>query len=307
MRERGVYITIAYQLFADSLFCRGNTGTSAVNSPSMASSPVVGTFAAAKDRQGRSPAPAMLQRIPSSRARQNSTQSVVQLSRNRSSSTNHRGANGNGLHGSNVDVEKVSGLTRKSLADVKSSMKEVVNAKGEHLVEEIAGGDGANDMKGALVVGSKTNDRGPKREEADNGNSRTRAERPPSISVSTRGGGNSRQPSKNATPLTATFPEPQRPRLPRNADQPQKRSHKKGAGAAAQLAAAKAHHDDGSSIHGDEEEDEKKNEPRYCYCQEVSYGEMVGCDNDDCPREWFHLGCVGLTKPPPRSGEYFHC
>lgn len=23
------------------------------------------------------------------------------------------------------------------------------------------------------------------------------------------------------------------------------------------------------------------NEPRYCYCNEVSYGEMVGCDNDN--------------------------
>lgn len=23
------------------------------------------------------------------------------------------------------------------------------------------------------------------------------------------------------------------------------------------------------------------NEPLYCYCQQVSYGEMVACDNDD--------------------------
>eukprot|EP00179_Madagascaria_erythrocladioides_P010943 CAMPEP_0198364418 /NCGR_PEP_ID=MMETSP1450-20131203/153369_1 /TAXON_ID=753684 ORGANISM="Madagascaria erythrocladiodes, Strain CCMP3234" /NCGR_SAMPLE_ID=MMETSP1450 /ASSEMBLY_ACC=CAM_ASM_001115 /LENGTH=216 /DNA_ID=CAMNT_0044071845 /DNA_START=75 /DNA_END=722 /DNA_ORIENTATION=+ len=36
-------------------------------------------------------------------------------------------------------------------------------------------------------------------------------------------------------------------------------------------------------------------EPRYCYCQQVSYGEMVGCDNDDCKYEWFHFQCVGLT------------
>ena len=28
------------------------------------------------------------------------------------------------------------------------------------------------------------------------------------------------------------------------------------------------------------------NEPRYCICNEVSYGEMVGCDNDDVsPRQ----------------------
>ncbi|KAG5267762.1 hypothetical protein AALO_G00225410 [Alosa alosa] len=40
------------------------------------------------------------------------------------------------------------------------------------------------------------------------------------------------------------------------------------------------------------------NEPRYCICNQVSYGEMVGCDNPDCPIEWFHYGCVGLTEAP---------
>ena len=39
-------------------------------------------------------------------------------------------------------------------------------------------------------------------------------------------------------------------------------------------------------------------EPRYCYCDRFSYGDIVACDNDDCPREWFHIGCVGLDQPP---------
>ena len=40
------------------------------------------------------------------------------------------------------------------------------------------------------------------------------------------------------------------------------------------------------------------NEPTYCLCQQVSYGEMIGCDNQDCPIEWFHFPCMGLqTKP----------
>ncbi|RXK42421.1 hypothetical protein M231_00411 [Tremella mesenterica] len=39
-------------------------------------------------------------------------------------------------------------------------------------------------------------------------------------------------------------------------------------------------------------------EPRYCYCNQVSHGQMIGCDNDDCPLEWFHLGCTGLKTPP---------
>ncbi|XP_074480177.1 inhibitor of growth protein 2 [Sebastes fasciatus] len=40
------------------------------------------------------------------------------------------------------------------------------------------------------------------------------------------------------------------------------------------------------------------NEPTYCLCDQVSYGEMIGCDNDQCPIEWFHFSCVGLTYKP---------
>jgi len=40
------------------------------------------------------------------------------------------------------------------------------------------------------------------------------------------------------------------------------------------------------------------NEPTYCLCQQVSYGEMIGCDNQECPIEWFHFGCMGLTTKP---------
>ncbi|KAI7907640.1 uncharacterized protein BX663DRAFT_491540 [Cokeromyces recurvatus] len=40
------------------------------------------------------------------------------------------------------------------------------------------------------------------------------------------------------------------------------------------------------------------NEPLYCYCQQVSYGEMVACDNTDCEIEWFHLACVDLKTVP---------
>ncbi|KAK2167852.1 hypothetical protein LSH36_23g07028 [Paralvinella palmiformis] len=40
------------------------------------------------------------------------------------------------------------------------------------------------------------------------------------------------------------------------------------------------------------------NEPTYCLCHQVSYGEMIGCDNPDCPIEWFHFACVGLSTKP---------
>ncbi|GIY89873.1 inhibitor of growth protein 3 [Caerostris extrusa] len=45
------------------------------------------------------------------------------------------------------------------------------------------------------------------------------------------------------------------------------------------------------------------NEPRYCICNQVSYGDMVACDHKDCPFEWFHYQCVGITQPP--KGKWF--
>lgn len=41
------------------------------------------------------------------------------------------------------------------------------------------------------------------------------------------------------------------------------------------------------------------NEPKYCYCKQVSYGDMVACDNEDCPIQWFHFKCVSITEAPP--------
>ncbi|XP_043927496.1 inhibitor of growth protein 2-like [Protopterus annectens] len=40
------------------------------------------------------------------------------------------------------------------------------------------------------------------------------------------------------------------------------------------------------------------NEPIYCLCNQVSYGEMIGCDSEQCPIELFHFSCVALTYKP---------
>uniref|UniRef100_A0A182Q1X6 Inhibitor of growth protein n=1 Tax=Anopheles farauti TaxID=69004 RepID=A0A182Q1X6_9DIPT len=40
------------------------------------------------------------------------------------------------------------------------------------------------------------------------------------------------------------------------------------------------------------------NEPRYCLCNQVSYGDMVACDNEGCPFEWFHYPCVNISSSP---------
>ena len=44
-------------------------------------------------------------------------------------------------------------------------------------------------------------------------------------------------------------------------------------------------------------------EPTYCLCNQISFGDMVGCDNDLCPIEWYHFTCIGLTNKP--KGKWF--
>ena len=39
-------------------------------------------------------------------------------------------------------------------------------------------------------------------------------------------------------------------------------------------------------------------EPTYCLCKRISYGDMIGCDNESCDIEWFHFDCVNLTHKP---------
>lgn len=36
----------------------------------------------------------------------------------------------------------------------------------------------------------------------------------------------------------------------------------------------------------------------YCWCNGGEEGTMVACDNKNCPRQWFHFECVGLTSKP---------
>ena len=54
-----------------------------------------------------------------------------------------------------------------------------------------------------------------------------------------------------------------------------------------------------SDEEAEEEEDEGGEDTKvYCTCRTVSHGDMVACDNDNCPYEWFHWKCVGLTREP---------
>ena len=82
-----------------------------------------------------------------------------------------------------------------------------------------------------------------------------------------------------------------------SASTPRKKKKKKDAGAVAMTSAATSLMSDGVDMAAlDMPVD--PNEPTYCLCHQVSYGEMIGCDNRECPIEWFHFQCVGLKEKP---------
>ncbi|KAF6777632.1 hypothetical protein AHF37_02694 [Paragonimus kellicotti] len=49
--------------------------------------------------------------------------------------------------------------------------------------------------------------------------------------------------------------------------------------------------------------EDDEDQRRYCVCNDVSYGDMIACDNPSCPFEWFHYSCVNLTVAP--KGDWF--
>lgn len=39
-------------------------------------------------------------------------------------------------------------------------------------------------------------------------------------------------------------------------------------------------------------------EPTYCSCNRIAFGEMIACDNKACPIEWYHYSCVNIIAQP---------
>jgi len=53
-------------------------------------------------------------------------------------------------------------------------------------------------------------------------------------------------------------------------------------------------------------DDEDGDNQLWCFCNTKSYGNMIGCDNPQCPYTWFHYSCIGLTESPP-EGQKWYC
>ncbi|PBP21474.1 PHD-finger domain-containing protein [Diplocarpon rosae] len=271
---------------------RNNTTTSAM-SPSLASSPIRSTFSETKAGKGTSPP--TNGRPSAVRGRQNSTQSLLEKRPQSSASNKPNGTN-------TPDLAAAAAVTGRSIPEVKVTMKETANNSKEHLLEDIDPEEPG--VAGGVVVGNKKDITAKLEPEIVGENLLLQT-------VTTKSG----RASKPSTPAISQFPDPGRAaRSSRTADSSTasatKRSHKKGAGQATQLAQQVVQNGD---VVDDEEEVEAEvdgdvvedDEPRYCYCDGVSYGEMVGCDSDTCEREWFHLECVGLKVAPVGKAKWY--
>ncbi|KAL2866541.1 putative PHD finger domain protein (Ing1) [Aspergillus lucknowensis] len=258
---------------------RNNTGASAAGSPVFGASPLVGSAStAAIPRSAASPGPGV-SRPQSSRAPQNSTQTNARQ-RPSSSASNRVSSSG-------------------KTTDIKASQKETPSRTEMVPFPDIPRTLEPETLDTPQTMASVATQRDDTdRRPAD---STEPAEGP---GPATNAGPKSR-PSKTSTPVLASAePVQQRVRPTRSTDPAPKRTQKKNSGNSAPAMPPPTASDGEESLHEGDDEDEE-GEPRYCYCNEISFGEMVACDNDACPREWFHLSCVGLTKPPGRNVKWY--
>ena len=264
-------------------------------SPPITSSPVLGALADPKIPTRSSPAPGNVPRPATSRARQNSLQSLTDNAKPRPSSSASNKQNGKTA--GTPDLAPPASWP-KPASDPKPAPEASLPVKPEVGKKEPA--EGTETPPTPIITESK------KETKVEENDRKSESVPPPLsssiITVTTKSG----RASKPSTPALATFQEAARARPSRSTDNGNNhKKHQKRGSTASQALAPPLVEDDGiSSAPGDEEEGEiDADEPRYCYCNGVSYGEMVACDSDECAREWFHLACVGLKVAPGSKSE----
>ncbi|KIJ69632.1 hypothetical protein HYDPIDRAFT_106275 [Hydnomerulius pinastri MD-312] len=116
-----------------------------------------------------------------------------------------------------------------------------------------------------------------------------------SLKVTRRG----RKPAARGTQKDKAEPEPQEEPLAPPAEDQELVELPRTRRSGVRLTIPAQFHPAGPAVPGD------SNEARYCYCHQVSYGTMIGCDNEACKLEWFHLGCTGLSEVPNKKTKWY--
>ncbi|KAF5026100.1 hypothetical protein F66182_1822 [Fusarium sp. NRRL 66182] len=279
-------------------------------SPSANSSPVITELPEPKIPLAQaSPAPAPTSNPAPTRSRQNSIQTAnVDNSKARPAASTSTQPNGNTTNAPN-NGGPPNNLPRNG-TDPKASKETGVPIKTENPKKDVEKTEtvstppvttATNTTTTATTTSSKKDAKKP---DENDGKSESVPLVLQGSTVTTKSG----RASKPSTPALATFQEavPPRSRSSRNNDGTGtgKKNQKK-AGPTIHAAVAQILDEDTtSSMQGEEDDgDIDADEPTYCYCNGVSYGEMVACDADECPREWFHLECVGLKVAPTSKGD----
>ncbi|KAH7021180.1 uncharacterized protein B0I36DRAFT_367616 [Microdochium trichocladiopsis] len=287
------------------------TAAQASMSPATALSPALPNFLDTKAAPVKSPvpppaAPAATARPSSSRARANSVRSTAEsTTQQRPPSSASNKTNGTTIPApiSTTPVPPpVTNGIRPPIVEVKPTKEVAPPVKVEAAKEEPA----KPSSRASSTADSSKKEGVPKAEESEPRTDATQQTPQTTASVVTTKSGRASKPS---TPALGSFPDPVLPRSRNSRNQvtttTAKRSHKKGA---SQMALAQAADDDAasSSVPDDDEDGEiDADEPLYCYCNNVSYGEMVACDAENCEKEWFHLGCVGLKAAPSQNTTWY--
>ncbi|KAI0025900.1 hypothetical protein F4780DRAFT_768198 [Xylariomycetidae sp. FL0641] len=256
---------------------KNKTAAAAAASPSTTSTPIQPNFAESKTGSRNSPAPSRPSNTENGRQRPASAAS----------------SKPNGVMAALVDAATLPNGPRPS-TEPKAPKEPPPTIKTEASKDE---------SRRASVSTSNTNGGSKKETGTKADEPETQVEAITTTTVITTKSGRASKPS---TPAIGSFPDSApRSRSARNTNTTTtKRSHKKGAAQQA-LATRMADEDANSSVQGDDEGEIDADEPLYCYCNSVSYGEMVACDADDCPREWFHLDCAGLKAAPPTHTKWY--
>lgn len=176
-------------------------------SPKLAHSPLAGTFG--KDAYKRSPALTAAKPV-NSRGRQNLNQ-VVEPTNRPSSSASRR----NGVTASASELDRVAVATGKTPTEIRETMKETINSRGEKMLEEDIPEDVENRIRGGILLEKPGNKSSQLKKEANLSDEtvgrRTASPRLAAAAMSSEPTRNERngkgKASKTSTPLVGSFAE----------------------------------------------------------------------------------------------------
>ncbi|KAI0368895.1 hypothetical protein BV20DRAFT_997894 [Pilatotrama ljubarskyi] len=201
-------------------------------------------------------------------------------------------------------AQKPRNGTRKKVADRNASPTESVMSVASHLPQNIPAPSNASSARPNAYGRAGSNSSSNKRNQGEAVSSRRDAysAQPPSSSHPSL-------PAPYTSASTSVLADPQSTRAVSNgvlSDWPHGQLEGPGMPVARNIPAP-VDGNDGTLSAGGEPDGDADDGKTYCFCDGVSYGEMIACDDEECEKEWFHIACVGLTVVPESTWYCARC